>query len=145
MASLQFVGGDEQFKSSLAPEIHNDESKAMWLQFRLKSDKYYSVVRHFTLGAFAEVSYTGRAHSNNYTSTIIQSPAFRPTPHSKVIFNPSFSALQYVAVGVKLAFYHGNSILFFNDHIQFVGNTASGQKNIAFGLVMFYFGTAMKN
>lgn len=120
MASLQFVGGDEQFKSSLAPEIHNDESKAMWLQFRLKSDKYYSVVRHFTLGAFAEVSYTGRAHSNNYTSTIIQSPAFRPTPHSKVIFNPAFSAHQYVALGLKPVYVITDQLHFRNEIYWFV-------------------------
>ena len=120
MASLQFVGGDEQFKSSLAPEIHNDENTSMWLQFKLKSDKYYSVARHLTLGAFAEVSYTGRAHSNNYTATIIQSPAFRPTPHSKVVFNPTFSAHQYVALGVKPVYVITDQLHFRNEIYWFV-------------------------
>ena len=142
MASLQFVGGDEQFKSSLAPEIHNDESKAMWLQFRLKSDKYYSIARHFTLGAFAEVSYTGRAHSNNYTSTIIQSPAFRPTPHSKVVFNPTFSAHQYVALGVKPVYVITDQLHFRNEIYWFVPyRSFYRQADNSAGLTTPYFST----
>ncbi len=142
MASLQFVGGDEQFKSSLAPEIHNDEGKAMWLQFKVKSDKYYSIVRHFTLGAFAEVSYTGRAHSNNYTSTIIQSPAFRPTPHSKVVFNPAFSAHQYVAIGVKPVYVITDQLHFRNEIYWFVPyRSFYKQADNSAGLTTPYFST----
>ena len=38
---------------------------------------------------------------NNYTSTVIQAPAFTPTPHSQIIFNEAFHANQYVAGGIS--------------------------------------------
>lgn len=38
---------------------------------------------------------------NNYMATMIEAPAFQPTPHSKSVFNPAFSANQYLALGVK--------------------------------------------
>ena len=142
MASLQFVGGDEHFKSNVSPEIHNDENTSMWLQFKLKSDKYYSVARHLTLGAFAEVSYTGRAHSNNYTATIIQSPAFRPTPHSKVVFNPAFSAHQYVALGVKPVYVITDQLHFRNEIYWFVPyRSFYKQADNSAGLTTPYFST----
>jgi len=142
MAAIQFVGGDEHYKSNQAPEINNDKRKDMWLQFKVKSDKYYSIARHFTLGAFAEVSYTGRAHSNNYTSTIIQSPAFRPTPHSKVIFNPAFSAHQYVAIGVKPVYVITDQLHFRNEIYWFVPyRSFYKQADNSAGLTMPYFST----
>ncbi len=38
---------------------------------------------------------------NNYTSSILQAPAFTPTPHSMIAFNEAFRANQYVAAGIS--------------------------------------------
>ncbi len=142
LAVVQFVGGEELYKSNLAPGTNNDNNEDMWLQFKVKSDKYYSIAPHFTLGAFTEVSYTGRGELNNYTSTIIQSPAFRPTPHSKVIFNPSFSALQYVAVGVKPIYVITDQLHFRNEIYWFVPyRRFYKQADNSVGLTTPYFST----
>ena len=37
---------------------------------------------------------------SNSPSTILQAPAFTPTPHSKIAFNEGFRANQYVAAGI---------------------------------------------
>ena len=38
---------------------------------------------------------------NNYTSSVLQAPAFTPTPHSEIVFNEAFRANQYAAVGLS--------------------------------------------
>ena len=38
---------------------------------------------------------------NNYTASILQAPAFTPTPHSKIVFNEAFRANQYIAAGIS--------------------------------------------
>ena len=38
---------------------------------------------------------------NNYTASVLQAPAFTPTPHSEIVFNEEFRANQYVAFGLS--------------------------------------------
>ena len=38
---------------------------------------------------------------NNYTASVLQAPAFTPTPHSEIVFNEAFRANQYVAFGLS--------------------------------------------
>jgi NTE family protein len=38
---------------------------------------------------------------NNYTASVLQAPAFTPTPHSQIVFNEAFRANQYFAAGVS--------------------------------------------
>jgi len=73
----------------------------MWLQLRAKTDRYYPLKNHFTLGTYAELALTSRKLLENYTVTLIQAPAFQPTPHSRTVFNDAYSANQFVAVGLK--------------------------------------------
>ena len=100
-ANLQFVAGEEVFKSYSTPDLYDAKNKDFWIQFRAKFDRYYKISPYLTLGTFAELSFSSRKLLNNYTSTIIQAPAFRPTPHSKATFNPSFSANQFGVIGFK--------------------------------------------
>lgn len=109
---LQLVGGEELYKSSVSPETENSKSKALWFQFKLQSQKFFSITPHFSLGGFAEVAYSSRPLLNNYTSTIIQALSFRPTPHSNAVFNPSLVAAQYAALGIK-------PIYFITDQLHF--------------------------
>jgi NTE family protein len=38
---------------------------------------------------------------SNYTASVLQAPAFTPTPHSQIVFNEAFRANQYVALGLS--------------------------------------------
>lgn len=109
---LQIAGGEELYKSSISPEDENTKSKALWAQFKFQSQKFFNISPHFTLGASAEIAYSSRPILNNYISTIIQAPAFRPTPHSNAIFNSAFVAAQYAAIGLK-------PIYFITDQLHF--------------------------
>ena len=100
-SAIQLIGGEESFRSASTPDTNESEKMDMWLQFRTKYDKYFPIDKHFTLGAYGELALSSRKMLQNYTTTMIQALSFRPTPHSKTVFNPEFSANQFAAVGLK--------------------------------------------
>ena len=48
----------------------------------------------------AEALLSSKNLMSNYTASILQAPAFAPTPHSKITFNEGFRSNQYVAAGI---------------------------------------------
>lgn len=120
VAIFQLVGGEEQFKSYTDPDLYKAKSNDLWVQFRGKYDKYFPFSRKFTLGASAEIAVSTRKFLNNYTATIIQAPAFRPTPHSKTVFSPAFSANEFGAVGLKPVYVINDQLHFRTEAYLFV-------------------------
>ena len=49
----------------------------------------------------AEMVISSKNLMNNYTASVLQAPAFTPTPHSEIVFNEAFRANQYVAFGLS--------------------------------------------
>jgi len=100
-ASTQLIGGEESFKAINSTGNNLYEQTDLWLQFRAKYDRYFPLSSRFTLGTYGEVAYSSRKLLQNYTSTIIQALSFKPTPYSRTVFNPYFSANQFAAIGLK--------------------------------------------
>lgn len=101
LSSLQFLTGTERYRSGEDFAIEDYKHRDSWLQYRFTHDKYHRLSRHIILGTMGEVGLSTRKNLNNYTATIIQAPAFRPTPHSKSVFNEAYSANYFVAFGAK--------------------------------------------
>lgn len=99
--SLQLIGGEENFTSGNDPSKIVPEILDLWLQWKAKIDQYIPVSSRFTLGTYGEIALSSRKLLQNYTISLIQAPAFQPTPHSRTVFNEAFSANQYAAVGLK--------------------------------------------
>jgi len=100
-SSLQLFAGEESFKSGNDPTKTYADINDFWAQWRAKIDQYIPISNKFTLGTYAEVAVSNRKLLQNYTVSLIEAPAFRPTPYSRTIFNEAFSANQFVAVGLK--------------------------------------------
>lgn len=99
--SLQLPLGTQ---TSVSKEYTNTEVQNkfdVWAQLSGHYDGYFRLAKHFSLGVEAEAVYSTRPLLSNYSATVIQAPHFAPTPHSKAIFNPDFSANQYLAAGIK--------------------------------------------
>ena len=64
-------------------------------------EQYLSLSSHLNLGLTGEMVLSSKNLLNNYTASVLQAPAFTPTPHSKIVFNEAFRANQYVAVGLS--------------------------------------------
>jgi len=99
--SLQVFNGQEGFQSGTNFTLNMTNKKDTWLQFKARSDHYFPLFPHFTLGTYAELVYSSRNFLHNYTATCMQAPAFQPTPYMRTVFSEAFCANQFAAVGLK--------------------------------------------
>jgi len=98
----QYVTGVEKFHP--APHSYQDTYKNhthSWLMIKGHVQKYKVLNNHINLGLMGEVVISSKNLMNNYTSSILQAPAFTPTPHSIIVFNEAFRANQYLAAGIS--------------------------------------------
>lgn len=98
----QYVTGTEKYMpapttetKSLSRKTHN------WLQIKGEWEQYKTISPHFNLGFTSELVLSNKKLMNNYTASVLQAPAFTPTPHSQIVFNEAFRANQYVALGLS--------------------------------------------
>lgn len=77
--------------------VYGGHTKAMaefyWRQF-------FPIGKRFVVGGMGDVVATAGRNRQNYTVSMIQAPAFAPTPSTKNYFNLGFRADNYVAAGV---------------------------------------------
>jgi len=105
MFQFSYINGNETFTpGTTAPIPVKSELKQGYFQIEALFDQYYKLNKHLTLGALAEGSINNRKLSGNYTSSIINSTAFQPTPNSKSLFLDHYRANQYFATGGKIIF-----------------------------------------
>lgn len=96
----QYITGKEDYHPSTTselPPIYGE--KHSWLEIKGKWLKYQSFNSNFSMGYLAEMVVSSKNLMNNYTASVLQAPAFTPTPHSSIIFNEAFRANQYAAGG----------------------------------------------
>ena len=111
--------GKERFKpynSNLQP--HSKQTLS-WLQIEGNIHTYFPLGNKFVLGVRGKAVVSSKGLLSNYTSTLIQAPAFTPTPHSKTIFNPAFRSTQYLAAGVIPIWKILNNLQFRNEFYVF--------------------------
>ena len=102
----QYVTGKEKVRP------YNQQIKSQidhnWLQIKGRWINYSKFGDQFRLGLMAETVVSSKNLMNNYTASILQAPAFTPTPHSMIVFNEAFRANQYIATGVTPIFLINN-------------------------------------
>ena len=99
--SLQLIGGAETFTSTKHPAQNVAGEIDIWLLYRAKMEQYYPLTSRFTLGTYCELTISSRKLLQNYLASVIEAPAFQPTPHSRTVFNDAFCANQFAAIGLK--------------------------------------------
>lgn len=99
----QYVTGTEHYTPSpiTATEPPFRKTVHSWLQMKGEWQYYKTLSPLFNLGMTSELVLSSKNLMNNYTASVLQAPAFTPTPHSKIVFNEAFRANQYVAVGLS--------------------------------------------
>ncbi len=98
-ATASYMFGTERFKPVDA--IQPTQSIAHnYFQVRASAHYYLPINSPFVLGVRGEFAYNNNSFCQNYTATMIQAPAFQPTPSSLNVFNTALRANQFVAVGV---------------------------------------------
>lgn len=109
----QVFSGKERFIPGNPTETSvTTKDRQSWLQISYMKYAYHTMSPKFTLGWMAEMLYSSKNFSENYTATMLQAADFSPTPHSKLMYNEAFRANQFLAAGVK-------PIFVLNDMLQF--------------------------
>lgn len=98
----EYVTGIEKYTPSPFTFVQPFESKThSWLQMKGEWNQYFTLSPLFNLGLLGEVVISSKNLMNNYTASMLQAPAFTPTPHSQIVFNEAFRANQFAAFGIS--------------------------------------------
>lgn len=98
--NAQYITGTEKYKPNVATEPTKNNTHS-WLQMKAHWEQYHELSKLFNLGYTGELVLSSKNLMENYTASILQAPAFTPTPHSTIVFNEAFRANQYAALGVS--------------------------------------------
>ena len=82
------------------------------MTLNLMYDKYFFSNSQFHLGAYFETNYSDLPRFQNYTASLLLTPAFTPIPESKTIFQSQYRSRSFSALGLK-------TIYSFRDQIDF--------------------------
>ena len=104
LSTVQLLDGEESYLPSLLDNSEIFSNTDLWLQYRAKFEQYFPVTSRFTLGSYGELEYSTRKLLQNYSFTMLQAPSFQPTTSGRTVFNDSFCANQFIAIGLKPIF-----------------------------------------
>lgn len=106
-ASIIGVHGRDRFENeALNAAGQWEHHRRSWVGAKLKWEHYPSNWKDwwFSVGYNIEAVYTSHPDFGNPYSTILTSPRFAPTPHSRMLYMPEFYAHRYAAAGVMPTF-----------------------------------------
>lgn len=106
--------GRYHYRPGMARIMASDRS-TNWIQASVNASYYRKLDKHFTLGGSFNGVYSNRALLDNYYASVVNAPAFIPTPAADNSFNPAFRANSYLSVGLIPAW-------LINDNLQLRGN-----------------------
>ena len=117
----QVFSGKEKFIPGNPTETSvTTKERQSWLQISYMKYAYHTMSPKFTLGWMAEMLYSSKNFSENYTATMLQAADFSPTPHSKLMYNEAFRANQFLAAGIKPIFVLNDMFQFRSEFYGFV-------------------------
>ena len=72
-----------------------------WVTLKFIGEHYFNRRGTLKIGIYGEGAYSTQPFFHNYTSSILSSPSFQPTPDSKTLFLENYRAHKYLAGGLK--------------------------------------------
>ena len=106
--------GRYHYRSGIERNVER-ASHVDWFEAHVLVKGYKRLSRRFSLGGELDALYSNRLLLDNYNATIVNAPAFTPTPASDNSFNPAFRANSYIALGAV-------PVWIINDNMQLRGN-----------------------
>jgi len=95
---IQYLSGNENFTPA---QTKSEQSyNQSWIQFDAFLYNLHSINSKFNIGYIAEGVISSKKLLSNYTASVLQAPAYTPTPFSFIVFNEAFRANQFIAGGI---------------------------------------------
>ncbi len=103
-ASVIAVSGNERFYPGSAGRAGDQgymSQNRSWVGAQYVREHYFMrPAKWFTLGYLADITITNHPNFANASATNLTSPAFTPTPHSKIVYMKEFRASSFIAGGL---------------------------------------------
>jgi NTE family protein len=94
-------GFEEHIPGTTSPEVSKSSSNHYWINVKFYNESYHRIISNrFWLGLLVEANYSNKPFFNNSTSTLLVTPNFSPTPHSKTLFLRNLRADKYFSIGL---------------------------------------------
>ena len=99
---FNFIDGFEEHVPGTTSPITTASSKNhFWINIKFYNESYHRIISNrIWLGVLAEANYSNKPFFNNSTATLLITPNFSPSPHSKTIFFNNLRADKYIAFGL---------------------------------------------
>ena len=91
-----------------------------WFGARFTREQYFSLAKWFSLGYLVDAVVTTHPSFSNEYATNLSSPAFQPTPHSKLIYLRDFRSRSFIGAGVTPTFEFGPRFYWTNSVYAFL-------------------------
>lgn len=105
LMSLRGVIGVENTESgNVGPPVRDFRKRHRWITAKLRYENYFADWGPVSFGAEVEGVYSTKPFFENFTASLISSPAYEPIPMSKTIFLDEFRSTRYAAMGLKTVF-----------------------------------------
>jgi NTE family protein len=88
----------------------NEAFTTKWAQVEVRTRNYFDISKHFSFGIEGDVMASTRSLLSNYSSALVNAPAYYPTPMSYNTFNPSFRANSFIGVGAVPIYKYNSSL-----------------------------------
>ena len=96
----QFISGSETFTPASNLRFQQNSQYQSWIQLDASLYNLYNINSKFNWGYRIQGVVSSKNFLSNYTASVLQAPAYTPTPHSQIVFNEAFRANQFIAGGL---------------------------------------------
>lgn len=97
----QYIINNERHVPGSTSQLDNEyRQNHHWFQIKYKMMNFKPIIGKFVLGFDLEMYYANKLFYHNYTSTMLCSSQYSPTPHSKTMFLPNYRANAYIGTGI---------------------------------------------
>lgn len=98
------TGREESVSGSTASHDYDFYKQHSWLSVSLNARYYFLNTKFSHTGGHFIGEFTSQSLFKNYTASILNTPAFQPTPDSKTIFLREYRSPQFVGLGLNQVF-----------------------------------------
>ena len=124
--SAIYVSGLEYYTpGTFAPTADRVEENRYWFGARFTREQYFRIAKWFSLGYLVDGVVTTHPSFSNEYATNISSPAFQPTPHSRLVYLKDFRSKSFIGGGIIPTFEFGPRFYLKNSVYAFLPEDAN--------------------
>ncbi len=125
ISAISVSGLEYYTPGTFAPTADRVEENRYWFGARFTREQYFRIAKWFSLGYLVDGVITTHPSFSNEYATNISSPAFQPTPHSRLVYLKDFRSKSFIGGGIIPTFEFGPRFYLKNSVYAFLPEDAN--------------------